>query len=47
MGINRGRGIGFFQKTLVFVPGAPQGEDIFCQITSARKFCGSQTLICE
>ena len=36
MGIN-GEGIGFFQKTLVFVPGALKGEDIFCQITSVKK----------
>ena len=36
MGIN-GEGIGFFQKTLVFVPGALKGEDIFCQITNVKK----------
>ncbi len=24
-------------KTLVFVPGALKGEDIFCQITSVKK----------
>ncbi|KXW17130.1 hypothetical protein NTPn18_09380 [Streptococcus pneumoniae] len=29
MGIN-GEGIGFYQKTLVFVPGALKGEDIYC-----------------
>ena len=28
MGIN-GEGIGFYKKTLVFVPGALKGEDIF------------------
>ena len=39
MGIN-GEGIGFYKKTLVFVPGALKGE---CQ----EKFCGSQTPICE
>ena len=33
MGIN-GEGIGFYQKTLVFVPGALKGEDIYCQVTS-------------
>ena len=39
MGIN-GEGIGFYQKTLVFVPGALKGEDIYCQITSIkRNFC--------
>ena len=32
MGIN-----GFYKKTLVFVPGALKGEDIFCQITSVKK----------
>ena len=36
MGIN-GEGIGFYKKTLVFVPGALKGEDIFCQITSVKK----------
>lgn len=36
MGIN-GEGIGFYQKTLVFVPGALKGEDIYCQITSIRR----------
>ncbi len=30
MGIN-GEGIGFYQKTLVFVPGALKGEDIFAK----------------
>lgn len=35
MGIN-GEGIGFYKKTLVFVPGALKGEDIFCQITSVK-----------
>ena len=36
MGIN-GEGIGFFQKTLVFVPGALKGEDIYCQVTSIKR----------
>ena len=36
MGIN-GEGIGFFQKTLVFVPGALKGEDIYCQVTSVKR----------
>ena len=36
MGIN-GEGIGFHKKTLVFVPGALKGEDVFCQITAIRK----------
>ncbi|MFX3803903.1 TRAM domain-containing protein, partial [Streptococcus suis] len=36
MGIN-GEGIGFFKKTLVFVPGALKGEDIFCQITAVKR----------
>ena len=36
MGIN-GEGIGFYKKTLVFVPGALKGEDVFCQITAIRK----------
>lgn len=35
MGIN-GEGIGFYQKTLVFVRGALKGEEVFCQITSVR-----------
>lgn len=35
MGIN-GEGIGFYKKTLVFVPGALKGEEIFCQITSVK-----------
>ncbi|MCO4526982.1 RNA methyltransferase, TrmA family [Streptococcus infantarius subsp. infantarius] len=35
MGIN-GEGIGFYKKTLVFVPGALKGEDIFCQITAVK-----------
>ena len=44
MGIN-GEGIGFYQKTLVFVPGALKGEDIYCQITSIkRNFVDSQWL---
>ncbi|EHJ51720.1 23S rRNA (uracil(1939)-C(5))-methyltransferase RlmD [Streptococcus macacae] len=36
MGIN-GEGIGFYKKTLVFVPGALKGEDIVCQITSVKR----------
>ncbi|HES9212445.1 TPA: 23S rRNA (uracil(1939)-C(5))-methyltransferase RlmD [Streptococcus pyogenes] len=36
MGIN-GEGIGFYQKTLVFVPGALKGENIFCQITAVKR----------
>ncbi|NQJ22786.1 23S rRNA (uracil(1939)-C(5))-methyltransferase RlmD [Streptococcus suis] len=36
MGIN-GEGIGFYQKTLVFVPGALKGEEIYCQITSVKR----------
>lgn len=36
MGIN-GEGIGFYKKTLVFVPGALKGEDIFCQITTVKR----------
>lgn len=36
MGIN-GEGIGFYQKTLVFVPGALKGEEIFCQITLVKR----------
>ncbi|MHB9781986.1 23S rRNA (uracil(1939)-C(5))-methyltransferase RlmD [Streptococcus sp. 10F2] len=32
MGIN-GEGIGFHRGTLVFVPGALKGEDVFCQLT--------------
>lgn len=36
MGIN-GEGIGFYQRTLVFVPGALKGEDIFCQITEVKR----------
>ncbi|EHI70396.1 23S rRNA (uracil(1939)-C(5))-methyltransferase RlmD [Streptococcus ictaluri] len=36
MGIN-GEGIGFYQKTLVFVPGALKGEDIFCEITAVKR----------
>lgn len=31
MGIN-GEGIGFYKKTLVFVPGALKGEDIFVRL---------------
>ena len=29
MGIN-GEGIGFYKKTLVFVPGALKGEEVYC-----------------
>ncbi|MGT2933147.1 23S rRNA (uracil(1939)-C(5))-methyltransferase RlmD [Streptococcus catagoni] len=36
MGIN-GEGIGFYKKTLVFVPGALKGEDVLCQITSVKR----------
>ena len=36
MGIN-GEGIGFYKKTLVFVPGALKGEDIFCQVTAVKR----------
>ncbi|MGT2929188.1 23S rRNA (uracil(1939)-C(5))-methyltransferase RlmD [Streptococcus dentasini] len=36
MGIN-GEGIGFYQKTLVFVPGALKGEEIFCQVTAVKR----------
>ena len=36
MGIN-GEGIGFYRRTLVFVPGALKGEDIFCQITNIKQ----------
>lgn len=36
MGIN-GEGIGFYKKTLVFVPGALKGEEVFCQVTAVRR----------
>lgn len=36
MGIN-GEGIGFYKKTLIFVPGALKGEKVFCQISSVRR----------
>ncbi|EPU03643.1 23S rRNA (uracil(1939)-C(5))-methyltransferase RlmD [Streptococcus agalactiae] len=36
MGIN-GEGIGFYKKTLIFVPGALKGEEVFCQIFSVRR----------
>ena len=36
MGIN-GEGIGFYQKTLVFVPGALKGEEVYCQVTAVRR----------
>lgn len=44
MGIN-GEGIGFYKKTLVFVPGALKGEEVFCQIVSVkRNFVEAQLL---
>ena len=36
MGIN-GEGIGFYQKTLVFVPGALKGEEVYCQVTAVKR----------
>ncbi|HGC8234398.1 TPA: 23S rRNA (uracil(1939)-C(5))-methyltransferase RlmD [Streptococcus agalactiae] len=36
MGIN-GEGIGFYKKTLIFVPGDLKGEEVFCQISSVRR----------
>src|SRR5699024_12382118 len=36
MGIN-GEGIGFYRKTLVFVPVTIKGEDVFCQITAVKR----------
>ena len=36
MGIN-GEGIGFYKKTLIFVPGALKGEEVFCKISSVRR----------
>ncbi|HFH6685918.1 TPA: 23S rRNA (uracil(1939)-C(5))-methyltransferase RlmD [Streptococcus agalactiae] len=36
MGIN-GEGVGFYKKTLIFVPGALKGEEVFCQISSVRR----------
>ncbi|KXT74069.1 RNA methyltransferase, TrmA family [Streptococcus sp. DD10] len=36
MGIN-GEGIGFYHKTLVFVPGALKGEEIYCQVTTVKR----------
>lgn len=36
MGIN-GEGIGFYKKTLVFVPGALKGEEVFCQIIAVKR----------
>lgn len=44
MGIN-GEGIGFYKKTLVFVPGALKGEDIFCQITAVKRNFAQARLI--
>ena len=36
MGIN-GEGIGFFKKTLIFVPGALKGEEVYCQVTAVKR----------
>lgn len=36
MGIN-GEGIAFYNKTLVFIPGALKGEEVCCQIVSRQK----------
>ncbi|MGT2716035.1 23S rRNA (uracil(1939)-C(5))-methyltransferase RlmD [Streptococcus respiraculi] len=36
MGIN-GEGIGFYHKTLVFVPGALKGEEVYCQVTAVKR----------
>lgn len=36
MGIN-GEGIGFYKKTLVFVPGALKGEEVYCKVTSVKR----------
>ena len=36
MGIN-GEGIGFYMKTLVFVPGALKGEEVYCQVTRVQR----------
>lgn len=36
MGIN-GEGIGFYKKTLVFVPGALKGEEVYCQVTRVQR----------
>ncbi|VTS18217.1 RNA methyltransferase [Streptococcus porcinus] len=36
MGIN-GEGIGFYKKTLVFIPGALKGEEVLCQVTSVNQ----------
>ena len=47
MGIN-GEGIGFYKKTLVFVPGALKEKISSVKLQSVKKkFCGSQTPICE
>jgi tRNA/tmRNA/rRNA uracil-C5-methylase (TrmA/RlmC/RlmD family) len=46
MGIN-GEGIGFYKKTLVFVPGALKGRYLLSNYKCQEKFCGSQTPICE
>ncbi len=44
MGIN-GEGIGYFQKTLVFVKGALKGEEIFCKIIKVgRNFAEAKML---
>lgn len=45
MGIN-GEGIGFYKKTLVFVPGALKGEEVFCQVTAVkRNFAEARLLV--
>lgn len=44
MGIN-GEGIGFYQRTLVFVPGALKGEEIYCQVTSIKRNFAEARLI--
>lgn len=36
MGIN-GEGIGFYKQTLVFVPGALKGEEVYCQVTAVQR----------
>ena len=44
MGIN-GEGIGFYKKTLVFVPGALKGEEVFCQVVSVkRNLCSGEII---
>ncbi|HEO0319381.1 TPA: 23S rRNA (uracil(1939)-C(5))-methyltransferase RlmD [Streptococcus agalactiae] len=44
MGIN-GEGIGFYKKTLIFVPGALKGEEVFCQISSVRRYFAEAKLL--